>query len=105
MLTHGRAASFLARPTIPRPATSRSSAASLRSCRQARSRLAALAAVLVGNAVGRGGISLADLEAAPGRIDAGVRDQGSAAILRCLKRYIAREIYPRLLSPASLGGR
>ena len=26
-------------------------------------------------------------------------------ILRCLKRYIAREIYPRLLSPASLGGR
>src|ERR1022692_825871 len=26
-------------------------------------------------------------------------------ILRCLKRYIAREIYPRLLSPTSLGGR
>jgi hypothetical protein len=25
--------------------------------------------------------------------------------LRCLKRYIAREIYPRLLSPTSLGGR
>jgi len=25
-------------------------------------------------------------------------------ILRCLKRYIAREIYPRLPSPASLGG-
>jgi transposase len=26
-------------------------------------------------------------------------------ILRCLRRYIAREIYPRLLSPASPGGR
>ena len=26
-------------------------------------------------------------------------------ILRCLKRYIAREIHPRLPSPASLGGR
>jgi transposase len=26
-------------------------------------------------------------------------------ILRCLKRYIARGIYPRLLSPPSLGGR
>ena len=26
-------------------------------------------------------------------------------ILRCLKRCIAREINPRLLSPASLGGR
>jgi len=25
-------------------------------------------------------------------------------ILRCLMRYIAREIYARLLSPASLGG-
>jgi hypothetical protein len=26
-------------------------------------------------------------------------------ILRRLRRYIAREIYPSLLSPASLGGR
>ena len=26
-------------------------------------------------------------------------------ILRCFKRYIAHEIYPRLLSPASLGRR
>jgi len=26
-------------------------------------------------------------------------------ILRCLKRYIVREIYPRLPSPASLAGR
>jgi hypothetical protein len=26
-------------------------------------------------------------------------------ILHCLKRYIAREIYPRLLNPASLGER
>ena len=26
-------------------------------------------------------------------------------ILRCLMRYIAREIYPHLPSPASLGGR
>ena len=30
--------------------------------------------------------------------------EGRTEILRCLKRYIAREIYPRLPSPASLGG-